>query len=186
MVVHSPQSEAQPQSRRATPPHAFGKLILCLLASAGLMQAAVVTAWAQPPQTGTEVSRFSESFTEPFFCGDEIYVQTLETQAVVHFTYFEDTGAVHFHEFMRGKSVNVPLDGTGPTYAASFRGSDSENIRAVRHGDLLVETDTDQFHVVAHGSDGSKIVVKFHAHFTLNADGETTVAFVRDSVVCPD
>jgi hypothetical protein len=103
----------------------------------------------------------------------------------MHFTYFAQTGAVHFHDFMTGRSINVPLDGTGPTYRAGFRGSDSENIRAVRHGAVLVETDSDQFRVVAHGSDGSKIIVKFHAHFTVNANGETAVDFVTDRMVCP-
>ena len=156
---------------------AFLVAVLTIIPTAGL-------AWAQPPITGTEVSRFSESFTAPFFCGDELYVQTLEVHALVHFTYFPQTGAFHFHEVMHGRSVNVPHDGTGPTYTANFRNSDSENIRAVRHGDVLVETDTDFFRVVAHGSDGSRVAVTFHAHFTVNANGETTVEFVTDRLVC--
>ena len=156
---------------------AFLVAVLTIIPTAGL-------AWAQPPITGTEVSRFSESFTMPFFCGDELYVQTLEVHALVHFTSFPQTGAFHFHEVMHGKSVNVPLDGTGPTYTANFRISDSENIRAVKHGDVLVETDTDFFRVVAHGSDGSRVFVTFHAHFTVNANGEATVEFVTDRLVC--
>jgi hypothetical protein len=142
------------------------------------------TASGQSPITGTEVSTFSETFTDPFFCGDELYVQTLNTRAIVHFTLFVETGAVQLHELMHGKSVSVPLDGTGPTYRASFRNSDSEHIRAVKHGTVLVETDTDFFRVVAHGSDGSKAIVTFHAHFTVNANGETTVQFETDSLVC--
>jgi hypothetical protein len=102
----------------------------------------------------------------------------------VHFTYFEQTGAFHFHEVVHGRSVSTPLDGTGPTYEATFRNSDSENIRAVKPGDVLVETDTDFFRVVAHGSDGSRAIVTFHAHFTVNANGETTVEFERDGIVC--
>jgi hypothetical protein len=70
----------------------------------------------------------------------------------VHFTYFPDTGAVHFHEDVHGKAVAVPLDGTGPTYTANFWFSDTESIRAVKSGDLLVEQDTDFQHVVARGS----------------------------------
>jgi hypothetical protein len=158
--------------------------VLRVLLTAGLMLAGVGTASGQPPITGTEVSRFSESFTDPFFCGDELYVQTLDTRGVVHVTSFEETGAYHFHEFFHGKSVNVPLDGTGPTYNATFRGSDSENIRAVRHGDVLVETDTDSFRIVAHGSDGSRVILRFHAHFTMNANGETTVEFATERFVC--
>lgn len=115
---------------------------------------------------------------------DELYVQTLNTHGVVHFTFFEETGAFHFHELMHGKSVSIPLDGTGPTYTASFRNSDTENIRAVKHGDVLVETDTDFFRVVAHGSDGSRAVVRFHAHFTVNANGETTAELEVDRLLC--
>jgi hypothetical protein len=157
----------------------------CLLASAaGLMLATAGTAWAQPPITGTDVSKFSESFSEPFFCGGELYAVTASGRAVVHFTFFEETGALHFTEVVHGKAVSVPVDGTGPTYTANFRNSDSENIRAVKHGDVLVETDTDHFRAVAHGSDGSRAFVTFHAHFTVNANGETTVEFVTDRLVC--
>lgn len=160
------------------------RLALCLLACAGVMLATAGSAWAQPPITGTDVSSFTESFSEPFFCGDELYAVTANGHAVVHFTLFEETGALHFHEVVHGKAVSVPVDGTGPTYTANFRNSDSESIRAVKHGDVLVETDTDHFRAVAHGSDGSRALVTFHAHFTVNANGETTVEFVTDRLVC--
>jgi hypothetical protein len=61
----------------------------------------------------------------------------------VHSTFFEETGALHFHLVEHAKVVAVPLDGTGPSFTGGFRVSDSENIRAVRHGDVLVEVDTD-------------------------------------------
>jgi hypothetical protein len=162
------------------------RVVLWLLGSAaGLMLATAGTVWAQPPITGTEVSTFSESFSdETFFCQDELYAVTANGHAVVHFTFFEETGALHFHEVMHGKAVSVPLDGTGPSYTANFRNSDSENIRAVKHGDVLVETDTDFFRVVAHGSDGSRAFVTFHAHFTVNANGETTVHLETDRLIC--
>jgi hypothetical protein len=91
---------------------------------------------------------------------------------------------LHFHEFAQGKVVAVPLDGTGPSYTGSFRSSDSENIRAVSHGDVLVEVDTDLNRAVLRGSDGSKAFAKFHAHFTVNANGETTVELETDRMVC--
>jgi hypothetical protein len=161
------------------------RVLSVLALAAGLMLAPAGTAWAQPPITGTEVSTFSDSFSdETFFCQDELYAVTENGHALVHFTFFEETGALHFHEVMHGKSVSVPLDGTGPSYTANFRNSDSENIRAVKHGDVLVETDTDFFRVVAHGSDGSRALVTFHAHFTVNANGETTVQLEIDKLVC--
>jgi hypothetical protein len=160
------------------------KVLSVLALAAGLMLATAGTASAERPITGTEVSTFSESFSEPFFCGGELYAVTASGHMVVHFTFFEETGALHFHEVAHGKAVSVPVDGTGPTYTANFWNSDSESIRAVKHGDVLVETDTDHFRAVAHGSDGSRALVTFHAHFTVNANGQTTVEFVTDRLVC--
>ena len=161
------------------------KRVLCVgLMSVGVMVMSVGAATAQPPLTGTDVSTFSESFTEPFFCGGEPYAVTANVRVVIHFTFFEDTGALRFHEVVHGKAVSVPVDGSGPTYTANFWNSDSESIRAVKRGDVLVETDTDHFRAVARGSDGSRALVTFHAHFTVNANGETTVEFLRDTLVC--
>jgi hypothetical protein len=154
-------------------------------ASVAILALAAGTASAQPPITGTEVTTFSESFSDaPTLCQDELYTTTANIRMVVHFTFFEDTGALHFHEVIVGKVVAVPLDGTGPSYTGNFRVSDSENIRAVRHGDVLVEVDTDLDRAVLHGSDGSRAFAKFHAHFTINANGETTVQLETDRLVC--
>ena len=153
-------------------------------ASVAILALAAGTAWAQPPITGTEVTTFSESFTEPTLCQDELYTTTADIRMVVHFTFFEDTGALHLHESIQGKVVAVPLDGTGPRYTGSFTVGDSENIRAVRNGDELVEVDTDRDRAVLHGSDGSKAFSLFHAHFTINANGETTVQLETDKLVC--
>jgi hypothetical protein len=103
---------------------------------------------------------------------------------VVHFTFFEDTGSLRFHEDVHGKVVAVPLDGTGPTYTGNFWFSDTESIRAVKSGDLLVEQDTDFNHVVARGSDGSRVLFDFHAHFTVNANGELSADFDTTRMVC--
>lgn len=115
------------------------RLVLGVTALAGALTLAIpATADAQPPIRGTDVSRFSESFSDPFFCGGELYAVTANGHAVMHFAYFADTGAFHFHEVAHGRAVSLPVDGTGPTYTANFWNSDSESIRAVRHGDLLV------------------------------------------------
>ena len=162
-------------------------IVLGLLAAhaAGLMLANAGIASAQSPITGTDVSTGSESFSdEPFVCQDELYEITVSARVVVHFTYFEETGALHFREFIIGKAVGVPVDGTGPTYTATFQISDSENIRAVEDADVLVETDTDMNRVVAHGSDGSRAFLNFHAHFTVNANGELSVDFDTTRMLC--
>ena len=106
------------------------RVVLWLLAAgAGLMLATASVARAQPPITGTEVSRFSESFSDDaFLCQDELYAQTVSGHSVVHFTFSPDTGALHFHMDVHGKVVAVPLDGTGPTYTGNFWESDTESI----------------------------------------------------------
>lgn len=160
------------------------KVVLFLLAStAGLMLATAGNASASPI-TFTDVSTFSDSFSGSLDCQDELYAFTVSGHTVVHFTYFDETGALHFHLVDHGKAVAVPLDGTGPSYTANFFDFDLENIRAVKHGDALVEEDTDLFRTVAHGSDGSRSFFYFHAHFTMNASGETTVQLQMDRMVC--
>ena len=151
-----------------------------------MLLAAAGAAWAQPPITGTEVSTFSDSFSGPldFDCQHELYTVSASGSAVLHFTFFEETEAFHFIFIEQGTAVAVPLDGTGPSFTGNFWDKDLENIRAVKHGDVLVETDTDFFRVVAHGSDGSRAFVTFHAHFTVNANGETTVQLEIDKLVC--
>ena len=158
---------------------AFILAVLMAMAVAG-------TAWAQPPIVSTEVTRFpTESFSdEPTLCQDELYTTTFSKgMAVEHFTYFPDTGVLHFHEWTHAKVVAVPLDGTGPSYRGQFRYSDSENIRNVKRGEL-VEVDTDLDRYVARGSDGSRAFYKLHAHFTVNANGVQTVDFETERLVC--
>jgi hypothetical protein len=153
--------------------------------SLALAALASTAASAQPPMIFTDVSTFSDSFSDGSFeCHDEPYSLTATGRTVVHFTYFEDTGALHFHLVDHGKAVLTPLDGTGPSYTANFGDSDLENTRAVRQGDVLVEEDTDLFRTVAHGSDGSRVFFKGHAHFTVNANGETTVQLDSARLVC--
>ncbi len=160
--------------------------VLALAAALALVLVAAGTALAQPPIVGTEVLRPpSETFSdEPTRCQTELYTTTFSVgHVVVHYTYFPDTGALHFHEMAHGKIVAVPLDGTGPSYRGNWRLSDSENIRNVKRGEL-VEVDTDSDRFVAHGSDGSRAFFKFHAHFTFNANGVKTVDFETERMVC--
>ena len=160
------------------------RLVACLGSATVAMLALAGTAWAQPPITGTDVSTFSDSFSGSLECQDELYAITATGHTVVHFTFFEETGALYFHLVDYGKVVAVPLDGTGPSYTGNFWDKDLEGIRAVRHGDVLVEEDTDLFRTVLHGSDGSRLFSYFHAHFTVNANGETTVQLAMDRLVC--
>jgi hypothetical protein len=161
------------------------KVVLCLLAStAGLMLATAGNASAGTPITGTDVSTFQDSFSGSLDCQDEPYAFTVTGHTAVHFTYFDGTGALHFHLVDHGKAMAIPLDGTGPSYTANFFDFDLESIRVTKHGDALVEEDTDLFRTVAHGSDGSRSFFYLHAHFTVNANGETTVQLEMDRMLC--
>lgn len=158
--------------------------VLGVALAAGLLLAVAGTAWAKPI-TFTEVTKFpTESYSdEPTLCQDELYTTTFyKSMAVEHFTYFPDTGALHFHEWSHGKIVAVPLDGTGPSYRGQFRFGHSENFRNVERDDLQTHTYLDRF--VARGSDGSRAFVKVHEHITFNANGVKTAFLETKRMVC--
>ena len=162
------------------------RVVVSLLAVvAGLVLGPVGTASAQPAEPFTDVSTFSDDFSgDDFTCQDEPYHVTANGIFVVHYTYFPDTDTYHVFVYDRGTVVAVPLDGTGPTYTGTFWDIDSNNVRVVRAGDLLVDKDTDLSRAVAHGSDGSLALVTAHSQLTMNANGETTVQFEVDRMVC--
>lgn len=161
-----------------------GKFFCLLAGVAGLVLAPAGTAWAQPPETYTEAGTFSDHFTGDFPCQDELYDITATGHYVLHYDYFAatDTFLAHYSDY--GSVVAVPVDGTGPTYRGSFTDLDSDNIRAVRHGDVLVQKDTDINRSIAIGSDGSRAFLTTHAQLTINANGQTTVQFEVDKMVC--
>lgn len=161
------------------------KTFWLLVGMAGLVLAPAGTAWAQPPETFTQASTFSDNFTGPDFpCQDEPYTITALGHTLVHYDYFADTDAFFVHFSDHGTVVAVPADGTGPTYTGDFSDLDSDIVRAVRHGDVLVQKDTDIMRSIARGSDGSLALVFTHAQLTINANGETTVQFEVDRMVC--
>jgi hypothetical protein len=162
-----------------------GKICWLLAGIAGLVLSPAGTAWAEPPETFTEVSTFSDHFTGPDFpCQDELYDITATGHTLVHYDYFAETDAFHVHFSDHGSVVAVPVDGTGPIYTGNFWDLDSDNVRAVRNGDVLVQKDTDLMRSIAHGSDGSRAFVMTHAQLTINANGETTVQFEIDKMIC--
>jgi hypothetical protein len=169
----------------------YGRSVLSvMLVAAFVVLAAARIAHAQPPITNTEVERLTETFSEEFLCTDEIYNVVADVHIVEHFTAAGiDNGGnfilpLHFQFHVRGEVVAVPLDGSGPTFTGHFRSSDSENIRAVKQGEVFVETDTDHNKVQLTGSDGSSVILQEHHHFTVNANGEMTVLFAKATASC--
>jgi len=162
-------------------------MVLWVLAlAAGLALAAAGTAWAQSPITDTRVEKFTETLSNEAFLGvcgsDEPFQVTATGQMVTHFTFFAD-GSLHLHDMVFANMVAIPEDGTGPTCTGRFRASDSENLRNVKQGDVIVETDTDINRFVARGSDGSRVTLMERHHFTYNANGEVTVVFEKVRLV---
>jgi hypothetical protein len=143
------------------------------------------TACAQPSEVFTQASTFSDHFTGLGLpCQDEPYSITAEGHTIVHYNYYADTDTFHVHFSDHGSVVAVPADGTGPTYRGNFWDLDSDNIRAVRHGSVLVKKDTDLSRSILHGSDGSRAFVMTHAQLTVNANGRATVQFEIDRMAC--
>jgi hypothetical protein len=147
-------------------------------------------ATAQPPVTNTEVERLTETFSDVLLCQDEVYSLTVNLFVVEHFTAagIDNQGdfilPLHFHFMVRGRVSAVPRDGSGPSFSGHFRSSDSENIRDVKQGEVFVETDTDHNKVRLTGTDGSRVTLQEHHHFTVNANGETTVVFEKVKASC--
>jgi uncharacterized protein YjiK len=157
-----------------------------LAAAAALAAVALLPAPASAEVvTFTVHDRFTESFSdESVICQTELYTVTVEGRTVTHLTFNTDTGMFRFTDNFRGKATEVPLDGTGVSYTTSFFQFDLETIRRVRAGELRAEVDSDVGHYVAHGDDGSTVLQLFHAHFTINANGEVTTEFFVNPTDC--
>ena len=120
---------------------------------------------------------------------DELYETSVDGRHVSHPTIATDENGdfvapLRFHERTSGKVFAVPVDATGPTFTGHFWSSDSESIRSVKHGAVVVETDTDRNRVILWGSDGTKVSLDEHHHTTSNANGDVTIEFDRVALDC--
>jgi hypothetical protein len=164
------------------------------VATVGLAIFAVLSlagpALAGPVVTFTEKETLSETFSdEPFLCHDELYEASVSGQVVTHLTARTDADGniippLRFQELVHASVTAVPLDGTGPSYVGHFHTFDLETIRSVKHGEVIAETDTDLNNVVAKGSDGSRVRLQEHHHFTINANGEVSIEFDKVRASC--
>jgi hypothetical protein len=164
--------------RRIRMRHRVQCAFLTILGALTVLNAGVVP--AQAAVTFRDMQTFHDVFTGDFQCQGELYNIDAQGRTIMHLTAagFDDQGHVvfplHFRSLDRGNVTAVPADGTGPTFRGHFSASDAENIRAVKHGEVIVEEDTDLFKSVAFGSDGSKISMFEHHHFTISANGDVT------------
>jgi hypothetical protein len=163
--------------------------ILQLLALGAVAVLSIAGPASAAPITFTQSEKFTESFTGDIPCHPEQYAQTVTGHTVTHLTARTDADGnivppLRFTDLFIGTAVIVPVDGTGPSYVGHFHTFDLETIRSVRHGDVIAEVDTDLDHGVLIGSDGSTVVFREVAHFTVNANGDVSVAFDKFTLSC--
>jgi hypothetical protein len=82
----------------------------------------------------------------------------------------------HLNGMVNGTFLAVPDDSSLPTYTGHFTSGFSANI----HSGPYAETDT--FHVIGNGSDGSTI--KFHETLRVLVDADGNVTVVFDKATC--
>jgi hypothetical protein len=138
-------------------------------------------AWAKPVTITEHEHRVTSTFHDVIPCvgsGEELGTITTTENGVFHLTAAgldADGNPIppyHVTGTFTGTFIAVPDDSSLPTYTGRFTQWFGENSNS---SGVLIDTDT--FHVIGRGSDGSTI--KFHEtfHVTVSSDGDVTVVF---------
>ena len=121
--------------------------------------------------------------TTPLHCHpNERSIVTVTANATLHITAAgrDAQGNLlppfHTHRLFQGKFLDVPADGTGPTYTGHFIELETVNARSL---DEFVGTYTSIEQGTARGSDGSKVRMHVLVRYSVNAKGKVTVDFVK-------
>ena len=153
-----------------------------VMLAAALALAAAAPAWAKPI-TITTHDKVTETFTGTLPCHpNERSIVTVTAHATLHITAAgrDAQGNLlppfHTHSLFQGKALDVPADGTGPTYTGHFIELQTFNARSL---DEFVGTYTDIASGSTRGSDGSKVREHILARYSVNAKGKVTVNFVK-------
>src|SRR5215208_6693329 len=158
------------------------RILVVFMLAALVALAAVGTAWAKPI-TITTHDKVTETFTDTLHCHpNEPSIVTVTAHATFHITAAgrDAQGKLlppfHMHSLFQGKFLDVPADGTGPTYTGHFIELQTVNARSL---DGFVGTYTSIEQGTARGSDGSKVRMHVLVRYSVNAKGEVTVNFVK-------
>src|SRR5215203_1993748 len=165
------------------------KMVLWALAlAAALGLAAAGAASARTPITITTHDKVTETFTGTLHCHpNERSIVTVTAHATFHITTSgrDAQGNLlppfHTHSLFQGKALDVPADGTGPTYTGHFIEIQTINARSL---DGFVGTYTSIEQGTARGSDGSKVRMHVLVRYSVNAKGKVTVDFVKVKQEC--
>src|SRR5215218_5359979 len=152
------------------------KMVLWALAlAAALTLAAAGAASARTPITITTHDKEMETFTGTLPCHpNERSIVTVTAHGTLHITAAgrDAQGNLlppfHTHGLFQGKTLEVPADGTGPTYTGHLIEIQTINARSL---DEFVGTYTDIASGSTRGSDGSKVREHILVRYSVNAKG---------------
>jgi hypothetical protein len=154
-----------------------------VMLAAALALAAAAPAWAKPITITTHDHKVTETFTGTLPCHpNEPSIVTVTLNSTFHITAAgrDAQGNLlppfHTHGLIEGKTLEVPADGTGPTYTGHFIELQTINARSL---DDFVGTYTDIASGSTRGSDGSKVRDNVLVRYSVNAKGKVTVDFVK-------
>jgi hypothetical protein len=165
------------------------RIIVALMLAALVALAAAGAASARTPITiTTHDHKVTETVTGTLHCHpNERSIATVTANATLHITAAgrDAQGNLlppfHTHSLFQGKFLEVPADGTGPTYTGHFIEIQTINARSL---DEFVGTYTDIEQGTARGSDGSKVRMHVLVRYSVNAKGKVTVDFVKVKREC--
>jgi hypothetical protein len=159
------------------------RLIVAFMLAALVALAAAGAASARTPITITTHDKETETFTGRLHCHpNERSIVNVTARSTFHTTAAgrDAQGNLippfHIHSLFQGKFLDVPADGTGPTYTGHFIEFFSFNARSL---DGFVGTYTNIQQAGARGSDGSKVRMHILTRYSVNAKGKVTVNFVK-------
>ena len=159
------------------------RIIVAFMLAALVALAAAGTAWAKPITITTHDHKVTETFTGTLTCHpNERSISTVTANATFHITAAgrDAQGNLlppfHMHNLFQGKFLDVPADGTGPTYTGHFIELQTANVRSL---DGFVGTYTAIEQATGRGSDGSKVGMHILVRYSVNAKGKVTLDFVK-------
>ena len=159
------------------------RIIVAFMLAALVTLAAAGAASARTPITITTHDKVTETFTDTLHCHpNERSIVNVTAHATFHITAAgrDAQGNLlppfHTHSLFQGKFLDVPADGTGPTYTGHFIERETVNARSL---DGFVGTYTSIEQGTARGSDGSKVRMHVLVRYSVNAKGKVTVNFVK-------
>jgi hypothetical protein len=147
---------------------------------ASLLFGGVSTALASPPNTETVITRDNVvSFPVVNLCTGETGTLTLDYTEVLHITQTPGTLILHYVDVQTGTLTFTP-DGSTTTISGHF--GTTFNWESTPPGAAFTITQPTMY--VAHGTDGSNVVVHFLFHVTSTPAGDITSYFDTATVEC--